>query len=47
MGVLTVPFLASCATPPAVTGEFIGKDGRIRVHPNGRFEIVVEPRTTK
>jgi hypothetical protein len=32
---------------PAVTGEFIGKDGRIRVHPDGRFEIVVEPRTTK
>ena len=47
MGVLTVPFLASCATPPAVTGEFIGKDGRIRIHPDGRFEIVVEPRTSK
>ena len=47
MGVLTVPFLASCATPPAVTGEFIGKDGRLILHPDGRFEIVVEPRTTK
>ena len=47
MAVLTVPFLASCATPPAVTGEFINKDGRIRVHPDGRVEIVVEPRTSK
>jgi hypothetical protein len=47
MGVLTVPFLASCATPPAVTGEFIRKDGRIRIHPDGRFETVVEPRTSK
>ena len=47
LGVLTVPFLASCAKPPAVTGEFIGKDGRVRIHPDGRFEIVVEPRTSK
>ena len=47
MAVLTVPFLASCATPPAVTGEFISKDGRLTVHPDGRFEIVVEPRTAK
>jgi hypothetical protein len=47
MGVLTVPFLASCATPPAVTGEFIGKDGVIKVLPDGRVEIIVEPRTSK
>lgn len=47
MGVLTVPFLSSCATPPAVTGEFIGKDGRLTIHPDGRFEIIVEPRTSK
>jgi hypothetical protein len=47
MAVLTVPFLASCATPPAVSGEFISKDGRLTVHPDGRFEIVVEPRTAK
>jgi hypothetical protein len=47
MAVLTVPFLASCATPPAVTGEFISKEGRLTVHPDGRFEIVVEPRTSK
>jgi hypothetical protein len=30
-----------------VTGEFISKDGRLTVHPDGRFEIVVEPRTSK
>jgi hypothetical protein len=47
MAVLTLPFLASCATPPVVTGEFIGKDGRIRVNPDGRVEIIVEPRAAK
>ena len=47
MGILTVPFLTSCATPPAVTGEFINNDGRIRIHPDGRFEIVVDPHTSK
>ncbi len=47
MAVLTVPFLSSCATPPGITGEFISKDGLIRVNPDGRFEIVVEPRTSK
>jgi hypothetical protein len=47
MALLTLPFLASCATPPAVSGEFISKDGRIRVNPDGRVEIVVETRATK
>ena len=47
MAALTLPFLSSCTTPPAVTGEFISKDGRLTVHPDGRFEIVVEPRTSK
>jgi hypothetical protein len=47
MAVLTLPFLSSCATPPGITGEFISKDGLIRVNPDGRFEIVVEPRTSK
>ena len=45
--VLTVPFLSSCTTLPGVTGEFISKDGVIRVHPDGRFAILVEPRTSK
>jgi hypothetical protein len=47
MAVLTIPFLSSCATPPGITGEFISKDGLIRVNPDGRVEIVVEPRTAK
>ena len=47
LAILTIPFLASCTTPPAITGEFISKDGRIKVHPDGRFEIIVEPRTGK
>ena len=25
----------------------ISKDGRFRIHPDGRFEIIVEPRTAK
>lgn len=47
MAVMTLPFLTSCATPPGLTGEFISKDGLIRVNPDGRVEIVVEPRTSK
>lgn len=47
LAILTIPFLASCTTPPAITGEFISKDGQIKVHPDGRFEIIVEPRTGK
>lgn len=39
--------LSSCATSPPVTGQFSGKAGQIIVHPDGRFEIVVEPRTSK
>ena len=47
MAVLTLPFLTSCATPPPITGEFTSKDGTIKVHPDGRFEIIVEPRSSK
>ena len=47
MAVLTLPFLSSCSTQPAVTGEFISKEGKLTVHPDGRFEFVVEPRATK
>jgi hypothetical protein len=38
--------LPSCMTPP-ITGEFANKDGRIKVYPDGRFEIIVEPHTSK
>ena len=47
LAVLTIPFLVSCTTPLPITGEFINKDGRIKVYPDGRFEIVVEPRSGK
>ena len=39
--------LPSCTHPPAITGEFTSKDGVIKVRPDGRVEIVVEPRTSK
>ena len=42
-----VLFVSACTTPPPVSGQFTTKDGLIRVHPDGRFEIIVEPRTGK
>ena len=39
--------LPSCTHAPAITGEFISKDGVIKVRPDGRVEIIVEPRTSK
>jgi hypothetical protein len=47
LAVLSLPLLASCSAPPPVTGTFASKDGFVRVHPDGRFEIIVEPHTTK
>jgi hypothetical protein len=43
----SVLLLVSCTNPPTVQGEFIGKDGQIKVYPDGRFEIIVSPRTSK
>ena len=40
-------FLPGCTTVPPITGEFTSKDGTVKVHPNGSFEIIVEPRTSK
>ena len=39
--------LSACTTPPPVTGTFTTKAGQIKVHPDGRFEIIIEPRTSK
>jgi hypothetical protein len=39
--------LPACTNLPAVQGEFISKDGRIKVYPDGKFEIVIEPRSGK
>ena len=38
--------LPSCITQPII-GELTTTDGKLKVHPDGRFEIIVEPRTTK
>jgi hypothetical protein len=38
--------LPSCITPP-ITGELTTTDGKIKVYPDGRVEIIVEPRTSK
>jgi hypothetical protein len=38
---LSLPLLASCATPPPVHG------GRFTVDPDGRVQIILEPRTSK
>ena len=43
----TALLLASCTNPQVIQGEVISSDGRIKVHPDGRFEIVVDPRTSK
>ena len=42
-----VLFASACTTPPPISGTFKTTDGQIRVHPDGRFEIIVEPRSSK
>lgn len=39
--------LPSCTNPPPLHGTFANKDGRITVHPDGRFEVVVEAKPSK
>lgn len=39
--------VSACTTPPPVTGTFASRDGVIRIHPDGRFQLVVEPRSSK
>ncbi len=39
--------LPACTTQPPVSGTFVTKAGQIKVHPDGRFEIIIEPRTYK
>lgn len=38
--------LPSCMTPP-ITGNLSTGDGQIKVYPDGRFEIIIEPRSAK
>ena len=42
-----LPLQLACTTPPPVSGTFATKAGQIKVHPDGRFEIIIEPRTSK
>ena len=42
-----VLFVSACTAPPPITGNFANKAGQIRVHPDGRFEIIVEPNSSK
>ena len=39
--------LPACTTPPPINGTFITKAGQLKVHPDGRLEIIIEPRTSK
>lgn len=39
--------LSACSTPPPVTGEFATKAGQIKIYPDGRFEIIVNPKPAK
>ena len=39
--------LSACATLPPVNGTVANKDGRITLTPDGRIEIVIEPRSGK
>ncbi len=43
---IPLPFLASCA-PQQVSGGVVTEDGRFTLRPDGRIEIVIEPRTSK
>ncbi|MCP5535397.1 MAG: hypothetical protein H7A51_04085 [Akkermansiaceae bacterium] len=45
LGIAT--FLTSCTTSPPVSGTIVTEQGEIRVTPDGRIEVVIEPRPTK
>ena len=44
---LSLPLLVSCTTPPPFDGSVGNQDGRFILHPDGRVEILIEPRTSK
>ena len=39
--------LSACTTPPPVSGSISNKMGAIKVYPDGRFEIIVNPKSSK
>jgi hypothetical protein len=45
---ITLSFLpTACAPFRGVSGEFTGRNGIVRVHPDGRFEVIIEPTAAK
>jgi hypothetical protein len=44
--VVCLPLLVSCTAPP-LSGTVENQDGRFTLHPDGRVEILIEPRTSK
>lgn len=47
IAVLLALMPVACTSPPPVHGEFFGRNGTVKVHPDGRFEVIVLPRATK
>jgi len=39
--------IPACTTPPPVSGSISNKMGTLKLLPDGRVEIVIEPRTGK
>jgi len=39
--------IPACTTPPPVSGMVTNKFGKLTLTPDGRVEIVIEPRTGK
>ena len=39
--------LPACSSLQGLSGQFATNAGLIKIHPDGRFEIVVDPRTSK
>ena len=44
---LSVLLLSACTTPPPVSGSISNKMGTLKLLPDGRVEIVIEPRSGK
>jgi hypothetical protein len=40
-------FIPACATQPPVSGSISNKMGTLKLLPDGRIEIVIEPRSGK
>jgi hypothetical protein len=43
---IPLPFLGSCAPQP-FSGGLVTEDGRFTLRPDGRIEVIIQPRTSK